>query len=55
METAIICVYTINDIIMQESLDQCPMPINADQNDGIDPKLSIPLKVDQCWSMPIDR
>ncbi len=31
---------------MQDSLDQCPMPINADQNSGIDPN------VDQFLSMP---
>ncbi len=24
---------------LQDSPDQCPMPINADQNHGIDPKL----------------
>ncbi len=32
----------------QDSLDQCPMPINADQNCGIDPN------VDQFLSMPIN-
>ncbi len=26
---------------IQESLDQCPMPINADQNHGINPKCLI--------------
>ncbi len=31
----------------QDSLDQCPVPINADQNSGIDPN------VDQFRSMPI--
>ncbi len=33
---------------VQDSLDHCPMPINADQNHGIDPKcLSIPIIADQ--------
>ncbi len=33
---------------IQDSLDQCPILINADQNPGIDPKyLSMPINVDQ--------
>ncbi len=38
----------------QDSLDQCPMPINADQNHGIDPKC---LGIDRHWlgSMPVFR
>ncbi len=33
----------------KDSLDQCPMPINADQNHGIDPKcLSTLIIVIQC-------
>ena len=46
--------------IGQGSLGQCPIPINADQNHGIDPKclsmllnsdkfLSITINADQCW------
>ncbi len=35
-------------LYIQDSLDQCPMPINADQNSGIDPK------VNQFCSMPIN-
>ncbi len=39
----------------QDSPDQCPMPINADQNHGIDPKcLSMPIIADQCWSFPLN-
>ena len=34
--------------VMQDTLDQCPMPINADQDPGIDPN------VDQFRSMPIN-
>ncbi len=34
--------------LVQDSLDQCPMPINADQTSGIDPN------VDQFWSMKIN-
>ena len=51
----------------QDSLDQYPLPINADQNPGIDPKnlsmqiicRSIPVNYDQLigidrnWSVPI--
>ena len=36
----------------QDSLDQCPMSINTDQNPDIDPKyLSIPIGIDQHWAM----
>ncbi len=39
----------------QDSPDQCPMPINADQNHGIDPKcLSMPIIADQCRSIPLN-
>ncbi len=39
----------------QDSLDQCPMSINADQNHGIDPKrLSMPVIADQCRLIPIN-
>ena len=42
--------------ILQDFLDQCPMPINAEQNSGIDPKyLWMPIianNSDQCRSMP---
>ncbi len=31
-------------VFLQDSLDPCPMPINADQNHSIDPK---------CHPMPI--
>ncbi len=41
----------------QDSLDQWPMPINANQNSGIDPNTdqcrSVPINSDQCWSMPV--
>ncbi len=42
---------------LQDSLNQCPMPMNGDQNTGIDPKCrSIPLNSNQCQSMiVIDR
>ncbi len=54
--------------ILQDSLDQCTMPINADQNSGIDPYVdqfrsmptnadqfrAIPLNADQCRSMQIN-
>ena len=33
---------------IQDSLNHCPMPINADQNSGID------TNVNQCWLMPIN-
>ncbi len=34
--------------ILQDSLDHCPLPINANQNQGIDPKcLSMPINSDQ--------
>ncbi len=37
--------------IWQDSLNQCPMPINADQNHGIDLKCrSRPIDIDQNWS-----
>ncbi len=37
---------------MQDSLDQCPLPINSDQNHGIDLKcLSMPIISDQFLSM----
>ncbi len=42
--------------IHQDSPDQCPMPINADQNHGIDPKcLSMPINADQYRLRGIDR
>ncbi len=37
------------------SLDQCPMPINAVQNHGIDPKcLSMLINADQFWSIALN-
>ncbi len=40
--------------IFQDYLNQCPMPRNADQNYGIDPKcFSIPIIASQCRSIPI--
>ena len=39
----------------QDFPDQCPMPINVDQNHGIDPKcLSMLIIADQCRSIPIN-
>ncbi len=40
---------------IQDSPDQCPMPINVDRNHGIDRKcLSMPIIADQCRSIPIN-
>ncbi len=41
--------------IRQDSLDQCPISINADQNHCIDPKcLSMPIIADQFQSIPLN-
>ena len=43
--------YNIMWIYIQDSLDQCPMPINAEKNSGIDPNAnqfrSMPINSDQ--------
>ncbi len=43
----------------QDSLDQCPMPINVDQNSSIDPNVdqfrSMPINSDQCRLIGIER
>ena len=45
LESVLSLLWKIN--ILQDILDQWPMPINADQNSGIDPKYgSIDLAID---------
>ena len=40
---------------LQDSLNQCPMPINTNQNSGIDLKfLSLPINADQFFSIPLN-
>ncbi len=47
-------IYIFITCMIQDSLDQCPIVINADQNPGIDPKcLSMPIIADQFQSIPI--
>ena len=49
----LLCIILHRDSGSQDSPDQCQMPINADQNYGIDPKcLSMPIIADQFLSMP---
>ncbi len=47
-----------SQLSIQDSLDQCPMPIKANQNCHIDPNAdqnrSLPINVNQIWSIPIN-
>ncbi len=46
----------VHDITSHDSLDQCPKPINADQNTGIDPKcLSMLIIAYQFRSIPLNH